>query len=538
MFDSWFDQQRDLAALKSVLAVGHARRDRRQRHRPGVHRRCRCSEPTCSASARRTRSSLVTRASYAVAVAFGAGARGHTRASAWSARHRSSSSRRSSRSWRSSSPQERGTGRMCRGATSSRRSSRSPLYAVRFAPARSTLVHAARRRACSSRLLSSDAELRVRRGRPRVGHRALVVLAALRLGRCARPSAAAHVAAGACAFVVTDRRRLPRARASASSSSCTANHLDQPVGQRRSAGRGRRRRRRSASRSCRSKLVQLFVEPCYYSLCSVSDYAGVLARCRRQLAEAERGTSGSGACRSRCSCPRSSCSRCAWSRCRRRSCWAARHRRAADARAARDPAPRRDDDRATGLVLGYAASTLTGSRHLRYGFARDFLLPALLTGVVAVGSSSVRPLARCSRRTRRRLSPEFAFVILAVVGSACLVAWRSPTRGRTAFPRIESRQLGEVTYTAACRRDVCDVSIAATTTSGRSDLDSGGLDADLRLRQRGRPRFTLYATQPTAGVRLSAAVSECATRRRRGRRSWASRPGSFELARRFDGRNA
>ena len=39
---------------------------------------------------------------------------------------------------------------------------------------------------------------------------------------------------------------------------------------------------------------------------------------------------------------------------------------------------------ATGIVLGYASSTLTGPSHLRYGFARDFMLPALLTAIVTV----------------------------------------------------------------------------------------------------------------------------------------------------------
>ena len=36
------------------------------------------------------------------------------------------------------------------------------------------------------------------------------------------------------------------------------------------------------------------------------------------------------------------------------------------------------------IVLGYTSSTLTGPAHLRYGFARDFLLPAFLSGIVAV----------------------------------------------------------------------------------------------------------------------------------------------------------
>ena len=41
------------------------------------------------------------------------------------------------------------------------------------------------------------------------------------------------------------------------------------------------------------------------------------------------------------------------------------------------------------IVLGYTSSTLTGPSHLRYGFARDFLLPSFLSGIVAVSLLSV-----------------------------------------------------------------------------------------------------------------------------------------------------
>ena len=157
---------------------------------------------------------------------------------------------------------------------------------------------------------------------------------------------------------------------------------------------------------------------------------------------------------------------------------------------------------ATGIVLGYAASTLTGSSHLRYGFARDFLLPALLTGVVAVGLVSAGLWLVLSKFGRNaRLSPEFVFVVLAVVGSAGLVAGAAFARSH-GIPRIESRQLGPVVYTARCGANECDLSIAAETVSGRplsipeaSSLTFGcGSD---------RPRFSVYAEKPTAGVRLS-----------------------------------
>jgi hypothetical protein len=157
---------------------------------------------------------------------------------------------------------------------------------------------------------------------------------------------------------------------------------------------------------------------------------------------------------------------------------------------------------ASGIVLGYAASTMTGSSHLRYGFARDFLLPALLTGVVAVSLASAGLWLVLSRLARgRRLSPEFGFVIFTVIGAAGLVAGASFARAH-GIPRIESRQLGPVAYTARCGSDHCDVSIAAKTRSGRSisipepsTLTFGCGSA--------RPRFTVYAEKPTAGVRLT-----------------------------------
>jgi hypothetical protein len=156
---------------------------------------------------------------------------------------------------------------------------------------------------------------------------------------------------------------------------------------------------------------------------------------------------------------------------------------------------------ASGLVVGYSASTLTGSPHLRYGFARDFLLPALLTGIVAVALVSAGVWLALSRRSARRVSPEFTFVVLAVVGSACLLVAFAYARAN-GIPRVEGRALGAVTYSATCRSDSCAVAIRATTTSGRSisipepSILTFGCGS-------ATPRFTLYAENPTAGVQLS-----------------------------------
>jgi hypothetical protein len=157
---------------------------------------------------------------------------------------------------------------------------------------------------------------------------------------------------------------------------------------------------------------------------------------------------------------------------------------------------------AAGIVVGYAASTMTGSSHLRYGFARDFLLPALLAGIVSVSLVSSGLWLLLSRRRRRRadLSPESGFVILAVAGAAALVAGATFARSH-GLPRIESRQLGPVAYTARCTGDVCDVSIQASTRAGRtlSIPEASTLTFGCGS---GRARFTIYVEEPADGVRL------------------------------------
>ena len=121
---------------------------------------------------------------------------------------------------------------------------------------------------------------------------------------------------------------------------------------------------------------------------------------------------------------------------------------------------------ATGLVVGYAGSTLTGPSHLRYGFARDFLLPALLTTIVAVALGSAacwRLLAR--RRSSARISSEAAYVVAAFGVLVGVVA--STTVARVSgLPRIEGKHLGAVLYSARCAGQTCDVRVDATTKGG------------------------------------------------------------------------
>jgi hypothetical protein len=160
---------------------------------------------------------------------------------------------------------------------------------------------------------------------------------------------------------------------------------------------------------------------------------------------------------------------------------------------------------ATGLVVGYLASSVSGPAHLRYGLARDFLLPALLVAVVAVSLASAGGWLLLSRSgslrvpgTGIRVSTAATFVVLAVVSSIALVSMVAVVRAE-GLPRIESRQVGDIAYVATCDGGTCDVELHATTVSGRpisipqrSTLTFGcGSDT---------PRFTRYVERPSAGV--------------------------------------
>jgi hypothetical protein len=280
------------------------------------------------------------------------------------------------------------------------------------------------------------------------------------------------------------------------------------------------------------KLVQLFYEPCYYSLCALSDYAGGASPLPERL------TQDGGNLRlwgqplsiqlpSLVVLPLCVLAVAAL------LVWAVRHRAAAVGRARELRLLVEMTVAATGLVLGYVASTMTGASHLRYGFARDFLLPALLTSVVAVGLATLGVWLVLSRigpvripATGVRLSTETMLVGIAFVVSAALVTGVAVARA-DGLPRIESRQLGAVEYTATCAGSACDVDIAATTVSGRpvsipepSTLTFGcGSD---------RARFTVYVEDPSTGVRVS---STC--RDPRLVAAWPTvmglPPGSYEL---------
>ena len=274
------------------------------------------------------------------------------------------------------------------------------------------------------------------------------------------------------------------------------------------------------------KLVQLFVDPCYDSLCSVSDYSG-------RASASPLLTEGAGNLR-------------LWSLplsvqlpslvllplclivVGALVVWAARHRASSLAKVRQLRLLLELSLASTGIVLGYSASTLTGPAHLRYGFARDFLLPALLTGIAGVALASAGLWLALSRWGRgRRLSPEFGFVCLAIVGSICVVASTAYARPH-GLPRIEGRHLDAITYTASCNADTCSVSIATRTPSDRSlsipeaSILTFGCGDE-------RARFTLYEESPTKGFRLPAGCADPQLVE-----AWPTvmglPPGGFELA--------
>jgi hypothetical protein len=247
-----------------------------------------------------------------------------------------------------------------------------------------------------------------------------------------------------------------------------------------------------------TKLVQLFVEPCYYSICSISDYAGGAETAGGQFADAKG-------------------SELLWrlpiavqlpSLILLPICIvvlavlvirAARRRHEVESSGMRGLQGLVEMTvAATGLVLGYAASTMIGSSHLRYGLARDFLLPALLTAVVAVALVTAG-LWRLLSSRKWGITPESVMVLLSVVGAVVMVAGAAYARAY-GIPRLEGRQLGEVSYVASCKNGVCDVSIDARTTKGDpiSIPETSTLTFDCGP---GSPDVTVYAPNLDRGLR-------------------------------------
>lgn len=394
------------------------------------------------------------------------------------------------------------------------------LYAVRFAPTRATAVQAGGVGVLLALLaLTRSFELAALVAAWGIG---LVTLAALRLSgprrwqvRNVAIGAGAFVATTAAVYLTTGKRDLFL---------LYGNYLDRQSG---NVLAGEVAETPTFSLSLvPAKLVQLFVEPCYYALCSVSDYAGGTRPLPPQLAEAA-GNERLWRLPLAVQLPSLVLLPLCVLAVAGIVVWAARRRSAASERVREIRLLLEMTAASVGIVLGYSASTLTGSPHLRYGFARDFLLPALLTAVVAVSLVSVGLWLLLSRRRGGRFSPEFGFVVLAVVVGAVIVGALAVARSN-GLPRIESRQLGSIEYTASCRGARCDITLTAETTSGQSisipeaSTLTFGCGSD-------RPQFTHYEERPTSGVRLE---DPCPDPRLVA--AWPTimglPPGSFELA--------
>jgi hypothetical protein len=243
-----------------------------------------------------------------------------------------------------------------------------------------------------------------------------------------------------------------------------------------------------------TKLVQLFVDPCYRALCSVADYAG-----GAQALPADLTGGGDVEAAGNTRLWRLPLAIQLPSLVLLPICivalavlvvWAIRRRARVREQVPSLRALMEMIVASTGIVVGYAGSTLTGSPHLRYGFARDFLLPALLTAIVALTLGAAGLWVLLSRRRSRVVSSEMVFVLCSFAAAAVFVAAFAYARA-DGIPRIRSEQVRALTYTATCRDGACEIAMDARGNGGRTlDLPAAstltfGCGSDVA-------RFTLY----------------------------------------------
>ena len=246
------------------------------------------------------------------------------------------------------------------------------------------------------------------------------------------------------------------------------------------------------------KIVQLFVDPCFYSLCSLHEYAGIRAAWRQPLSVQLPAllliplcVVAVGLLVAR----------------------AARRRESMPARTRQLQLLTEMTIAASGLTLGYLASSWASSSALRFGFARDFMLGALLAGIVGVCVLTAWLYSAVLRRgeiripgTERRLSPARACVAATAVGT--LVLMFAVVVARTyGLPQIESRHLASLEYRATCEPATCRIEIEATNPDGETvtvpstSLLTFGCGSD-------EPRFTLHVPDPAAGVAIPSSCSD------------------------------
>jgi hypothetical protein len=516
MFDSWFDQQRDLEALRSVLESGSAEAITDSVIGPAYIAAAALVHELFGLSAEDSLVAL-TRASYALSVAGGVLLVGVLVRRLTSAPPIVSLAAQFTfvalafavGTWHwSDVPWSHFFAAFLAVA----------VYVIRFAPARFGAPHAAAAGAVLA-LLAATRTFEFGAVVLAWGL-AVVVLAALRVDRWTPRGA--HIAWGSAAFVgatvlayaATGKRNL---------FVLYSSHLDHQSG---NVGSGELAETPTFSLSLvPTKLVQLFVEPCYYALCSISDYEGRVAGLSPQLV-GDAGNYRLWRLPLAVQLPSLLLLPLCMLVVAALVVWAVRNRPAARERLQSLRLLVELTLASTGILLGYAASTLTGSPHLRYGLVRDFLLPALLIGIVSVALVSAGVWILLSRMGRRGVSPAFAFVMLSVVGSACLVGVLAYARS-DGIPRIESRQLGAVVYSARCSDGRCDVQIEATNRRGaplsipEASTLTFGCGSDVA-------RFSIYEDTPTDGVLVTEPCSDP-----RLVAAWPTvmglPPGSFEL---------
>ncbi|GIU95303.1 MAG: hypothetical protein KatS3mg012_1760 [Gaiellaceae bacterium] len=204
-----------------------------------------------------------------------------------------------------------------------------------------------------------------------------------------------------------------------------------------------------------SKLVQLFVDPCYLSLCQLADNSGVAFWRQPLLLQVPALLFLPAVVLA-----------LGWLSLR------AVHPRYTSGRTGELRLMLEMAIAASGLVLGYVASTMAGSPHLKFGLARDFLLPALLVAIL-VAVLAVRAtrdaLARLDERRSRGGDPGGVGdvrVPLAALGLVALLALAVSVALSTGLPRFESKHLAAITYASHCSGSVCRVQVVGRTTAG------------------------------------------------------------------------
>ena len=359
------------------------------------------------------------------------------------------------------------------------------VFAARFAPARPSVVSAGLAGALLA-LLAATRSFELLALVLAWGI-AAVVFAALRLSARTWSTprilvgAAAFVATTAAVYVATGKRDL---------FFLYGNHLDRQSGD--VLGAEIAETPTLSLATVPAKLVQLFVDPCFYSVCSISDYKTgggdgsnldlwslPLAVQLPALVFLPLCVVGVGALLVRAR--------------RRRPSWEG-HTRELRLLVEMTIA-------SCGLVVGYAASTLSGSPHLRYGFARDFLLAALLATIVVVVLAALALWHALNRRpSTGRVSAETAFVLATVV-SVVVVVTASVYARSSGLPRLESRHLAGVSYVARCTGDLCAIDVDARTPAGgriaipEASTLTFGCGSE-------RPELSLYVSRLAGGVRV------------------------------------